>query len=391
MKKNMRRWPAALFCLALCTSLSACGHKREAAPETKTETGADQKELKIDTEQGTEPVESSAKDGPTEDERMIKEQTFEATLKPLGKVTFASYRPDTALNPLADAEFKLLENGQVKAELEGMFERNIRANDSFHKVEAVSFPDYNSDGYNDIIIICDYSPESGPETDGYSEARIYSGSETGTFTLERKLTEDANSAVAEKTVPAILGFLGAGRADTQESLSEWKDAYMKHLQAQDESRWQGYQLIYVNDDEIPELVEIGNSEAAGCGIVTYADGAADETILQRLNFTYIERGNLLCNSDGNMDSYYDLVYRMTDGRLTQIAAGYYGAADNSRVEVDAEGNPIYQYQWNGEFVSPEDYGRALNEIYDTSKAKQGYDWGSWLSREEAIQAVNELS
>lgn len=388
MKHNTKKWQASLLCITLCGILTACGSGKESQAEdmknsetiqiNETDMGAQQ-------ENGTE-----EETGGMEENRLIGEQTFEVTLEPLGKVTFASYQPDTQQNPLGDALFEIQEAGGKTTALEGIFENNIRANEIFNEVEAVSFPDYNGDGFSDIIIICNYSLSSGPDVGtGYSEARIYRGNEDGLFTLERELSEVTNSALAEKTVQSVLGFLGAGKQGEAQA-SDWKQAYIDHLQKQDPEEWQGYQLIYLNDDEIPELVEIGTSEAAGCVIVTYADGMLEETRLGRLNFTYIERSGLLCNSDGNMDRYYDLVYRMENGRLTQIAAGYYGAEDNSRVEFDADGNPVYQYQWNDVQMSQEEYEQKLNAVYDTSKARQGYEWDGCLSREEAAEAVEGM-
>ena len=83
---------------------------------------------------------------------------------------------------------------------------------------------------------------------------------------------------------------------------------------------------------------------------------------KRLGFSYIERENLLCNSDGNMDHYYDVVYRLENGRLVQAAAGYYGAEDNSAVRYDENQEPVYQYQWNGAVMTREEYNKALNAV-----------------------------
>lgn len=60
--------------------------------------------------------------GGMEENRLIGEQTFEVTLEPLGKVTFASYQPDTQQNPLGDALFEIQEAGGKTTALEGIFE-----------------------------------------------------------------------------------------------------------------------------------------------------------------------------------------------------------------------------------------------------------------------------
>lgn len=184
--------------------ISACGHKEADEGRTGAETAVQTEVINIDQSQDTtatsEPVETAS--------NLIEDQTFEVTLNPQGEVTFSSYEPDTQKDPLGDAVFTLQKDGQIICTLEGMYENNSRPNEVFNGVEAVSFPDFDNDGNSDIVIICSYSPSSGPEVgSGYSEARIYRGNADGTFTLERGVTDAANSAVAEKTVQTILGFM----------------------------------------------------------------------------------------------------------------------------------------------------------------------------------------
>ncbi len=400
MRDTRKKLTAVCFCAALCGILTACGQKQGDASRQETEQTAQTEIINIDQS----PETTAAADLTEAPPKLIENQTFQISLKPLGEVTFSSYEPDTLKDPLGDVVFTLQKDGNTIYTLDGMYEDNSRPGEVFNEVEAVSFPDFDSDGNSDIVVICSYSPASGPDAGtGYSEARIYRGSPDGTFTLERGVTEAANSAVAEKTIQTILGFMGAGKE--QASQSGWKEAYLSYLDSNDQGRWEGYNLIYVNDDDIPELAEIGNCEAAGCGILTFSEGTVTETILYRLNFTYIEKGNLLCNSDGNMDHYYDLVYAIIDGRMTQVAAGYYGAEDNSRLQLDEEGNPVYVYTFSrledggtlpdsmsqaleqGPVLTEEEYARALNAVYDTSRAKSGYEWDKWHSLEEIKEMI----
>ena len=244
MKKSVRKCTAALCLMTLCAALTACGPGGKAKETEESGTGRTEEgsEIWIDGKPGngeedgkgqigtndsspqngtgnSEEQGSGADGVPGQDSGaragLMKDQTFQVSLVPLGDVTFASYGPDSANNPLGDVVFRLEKDGQVIDTLEGVYGDNIRSNEIFNQVEAVSFPDYNSDGYSDIISICSYSPASGPEAGtGYSEARIYRGSADGSFVLEKDLSDAANSAVAEKTVKSILGFLGVGRGDT---------------------------------------------------------------------------------------------------------------------------------------------------------------------------------
>lgn len=148
------------------------------------------------------------------------------------------------------------------------------------------------------------------------------------------------------------------------------DAYQEYIdQSEFGKLWgEGYygcDLIYLDNDEIPEVVICGEYEAAGNIILTYDGNQVHGQYLSRLNFSYMERRNLLCNSDGHMGYYYDVVYSVTDGELTPIAEGSYNEV------YDEQGNPVmdeygdieFEYFWDGRKVSPEEYRQALNEAY----------------------------
>ena len=128
-----------------------------------------------------------------------------------------------------------------------------------------------------------------------------------------------------------------------------------------------YDYLYVNDDDIPELLLQGQDEATGNLILTYNDGAVDELQTSRLNFDYIERGNILNNSDGHMGYYHDLIYSIENGKWVEKATGEYYVDDNS---VDWSDEDLI-YEWNGETVSKEDYDKELDKIFDRTRAVPG--------------------
>ena len=327
----------------------------------------------------------------------IEEQTFEAEMNPLGKITFVSYQPDAAAEPQGDVRFVIEQDGQPLFELERMTDKpdGAREGEAFVQVQAVSFPDYNGDGYEDIITICTYQPDEG---EPYDEVRIYEGSAEGVFVLQRELSWEAGEALAEKSISGVLGFLGAGRAENQAGEpvtgtgDTWQKAYIENIESKRGKQMnEGYALIYLDDDEIPELVEIGTCEAAGCRVVHYHDGAAYEAQLSRLNFTYIEKSGLLCNSDGHMDFYYDIVYSLEDGILAPIATGLWGWLDESVYgQFDESENPLYVYEWNGVRMEQAEYENELNSVYDTSKMQQGYVWDEWYTEDEMIELLQKM-
>ena len=384
MKKNTKQLSIVLA-MATCLTAGACG-KTGTPSDTQMASDAST-EAQTSQNTGTEQTNSET--------NVIAEQTFDVTLEPQGEVTFVSYEPDLSKSPLSDATFVLKQNNSILYTLPGVYEDNIRANETFNSVEAVSFPDYNFDGYSDIIIICNYSPSSGPDVGtGYSEVRLYPGNADGTFMLDADLSQETNSALAEITVKNVLSFLGSSAASGSAEDTAWRQAYIDFLKEQpDKDNFDGYVFLFLDDDDIPEIAEIGKCEAIGCKILNYADDQVNETQLSRLNFTYVPSHGLLCNSDGNMWYYYDIVYSLVDGRLTQIGEGIYEEANLDDLTYDEEGFAIikYDYYWDGEQVSQTQYENSLNWVYDTDQAVPGYTWGEWYSLDDMLLELTNHS
>ena len=184
---------------------------------------------------------------------------------------------------------------------------------------------------------------------------------------------------------------------------DWKAAYLAYLDAievmeEDADRY-SYGLIYVDEDEVPELNISRINEAGGCFILTYHDGVLDGWQSGRQNVTYIEKGNLICNSDGNNGCFYDNVYTIQDGKWCFVAGGDWGFGPDG-VQYDENGEEVFGYIWNGEDenagywdgeeISEEEYNARLNSVYPTEQAmdlKTGYS----LEEMRSVLRTGEVS
>ena len=165
-------------------------------------------------------------------------------------------------------------------------------------------------------------------------------------------------------------------SEEPEIVNAWADAYYDYLidfdrkygkDGYDGLECRTYDYIYVNDDDVPELVLQGQDEATGNLILTYCDGKIDELQTSRLYFDYIEKENRLRNSEGHMGYYYDYIYTIKDGKWETEEYGEYYVEDNTSEWDDDD----LIYEWNGEKVSSSEYEKELQTTYDVKKAKPG--------------------
>ncbi len=194
-------------------------------------------------------------------------------------------------------------------------------------------------------------------------------------TADSSATEEIPSKTASFKLPGSEGSDKSSEAG-ENSNAAWAEAYHKYLvdfgRTFDGYEYSGpeyrsYDYIYVNDDDIPELVMQGQDEATGNIVLTYNNGKIDELQTSRLYFDYIEKGNLLRNSDGHMGGYYDYIYSIIDGKWKMENCGEYYVEDNSVMWDDDD----LIYEWNGKKVSRSEYEKALKDIYDEKKAVPG--------------------
>ena len=143
---------------------------------------------------------------------LIPDQTFEVTLNDWGKVTFASYAPENGVymadgqNP--DVRFGLVQDDQTIYEFPGANEA-YTSTDLFLAVSAISFKDYNDDGLQDVITICEYETMAG---EGYQIARVYYQlEEKQGFVEDALLTQYLSEQRKTENIAAVLEMKEAYR------------------------------------------------------------------------------------------------------------------------------------------------------------------------------------
>ena len=174
---------------------------------------------------------------------------------------------------------------------------------------------------------------------------------------EMQQTEDEESAEPVYIIEPHLT-----QNDTYE-MQDWQAAYAKYIE---DFKWKEgakYSLIYVDEDDIPELlIDDAGGESYGCLILTFYNGVTDVLQTWRRGFTYIEKGNLLNNSSGIMGHYHDRIWTIENGKWVYVTGGelFMTMGENNR--------EYFNYEWEGEPVEEEEYEEKLAEVYDREQA-----------------------
>lgn len=198
-------------------------------------------------------------------ENCISEQTFEVELSEYnGKVYFVPYAP---FGDEEDFSVEIIQDGEVLTKIRAYVPDEL-ADEKFSSLDAVSFYDVNYDGNTDIVLIETYG--------NTSFAAVYYGFGENSydyekyFALQEELSENISSQVGTLTIPKIRSFLADGKKNGE--FGDYQEAYraVSRLCDLESAGREEYNLIYFDDDDIPELV--AGVEGYYTSLYTYKDG-----------------------------------------------------------------------------------------------------------------------
>ena len=144
----------------------------------------------------------------------------------------------------------------------------------------------------------------------------------------------------------------------------WQEAYIDFLSKPTvwvSKDWPECLLVYVDNDEVPELyIEVGG--AAGGTIVSFYDGNVRAMNRDRGGIQYIEYGGLFYSDWGNTGFYPCDVYVLEKGEFSEIGTGW--ISENNDAEKGFLG---FDYFWEGRLMTETEYKECLNKLIDTSQ------------------------
>ena len=154
----------------------------------------------------------------------------------------------------------------------------------------------------------------------------------------------------------------------------WKQVYINYLNGSDNANNFEYALVYVDEDEIPELYKHGKQRPMSSEIFWIFEGSVYSQSLMIDGFEYHEKENLFFSTGIQAGVQSDFVYSLSGSETIQKAKG-----TASRVIQGQE-----RFTWNDENVTENEYNTLRAEAFDSSKAKtvDNYD-----SLEELISII----
>ena len=169
------------------------------------------------------------------------------------------------------------------------------------------------------------------------------------------------------------GQHAAGLDDVPER--EWKQAYLDYIKKEEAEPYNNdnvYRFLDINGDTLPELYIDRQYLGGGGEVCSYING---KVVSVRVGtglgwgVFYIEGENIFMSRIGKYDYSMDVIYRITNDGMEQIAYGELEAVDVNNL-YDEDGNGIFgKFTWNGESVnSREEYDALLDAVFDRNRA-----------------------
>lgn len=283
-RRNVLTPKIALICVALAmTTFTACGQEQNngaigleeleagtTSEDNSLQQSADNSEADVSTQQSADNSEADASAKAAElkakfGENCITEQTFEVELSEYsGKVYFVALAP-SAENP--EFSMKIIQDGETLTNIRTYTPEEL-ADTAFTSLDAVSFYDVNYDSYTDIVTIVTHGDSTF--------AAVYYGfdaeqTEYGNYFVSQEwLSNHITDSLSVITIPEIRNLLADGKKNG--SFIDYREAFttVSNLYELEHNGDVTYNLIHVDNDNIPELVAGVNGYYIS--LYTYHDG-----------------------------------------------------------------------------------------------------------------------
>lgn len=186
--------------------------------------------------------------------------------------------------------------------------------------------------------------------------------ETGTELATETVTETESNTRTEN--PTVLPTATPTDLPTEHPTNPskdntWKKIYFDYLNSLDSDSYSGYQLVYIDDDDIPELVSQSVSHMVTSNLCWINDGELCVSNISYSRFAYLGKQNRYLCEEGFIGKGYDYIKSINGGDAEVIFTGELCTVPGSEY-----------YRWNGvDYSSQDEYEAAKSRDFDSSSAK----------------------
>ncbi|MBR4868679.1 MAG: hypothetical protein IKU10_05945 [Clostridia bacterium] len=200
---------------------------------------------------------------------------------------------------------------------------------------------------------------------------------------------DTASVISSQTETHAISSAPPSKAKTPSKVSskpqndDWKKAYKNFiLNEVDPNSYPEYNLIYVDNNNVPELFMKGACEADGSAVCSYYKGKVSSQYFGRINgMEYAEKSGRFLFFGGNTGYYPLQLYSLSNGTFTTEAKGL--CEEGYYIEP---GNMVFQYTLNDQSVTEAEFNAAKNDWLGGQGITPPFEN---KSREEMLQLLSQ--
>ena len=168
-------------------------------------------------------------------------------------------------------------------------------------------------------------------------------------------TEESADEIVEKT-----STLDVEPSTVVPEDNTWKKLYIDFINSLDDSKISGYQLIFIDDDDIPELTACGISHIVPSYLCWVNDGKLCQGSMSFSGFAYLEKHNRYICEEGFTGKGWDYVRRINGDEAEDLITGEL---------CTVQGHEYYR--WNGlDYPNQDEYEAAMKKDFNKDEAQK---------------------
>lgn len=195
---------------------------------------------------------------------------------------------------------------------------------------------------------------------------------------ENNAKNDLETAVTSETADETVK---STEATTQ--ANNWKKQYIEYLKNVDSKNYGGCEYIYMNNDDIPELMILGSNTAAGNILVTSDNTTIDTKIIASGKMYYAEKSNELYIESGRQGVYAYTIYKISDGKIQEEEVNSYDTSGKTAFVYNRP-KTIQQIIDDLSGETAKTNTETLSAVSTTKKAIEG-SWTSYTGNDPSME------